>query len=89
MPSRTYILVAIAGEPVAGAEILQRIRARTDDRDVPVQEEAVAAHSAAAAEWGAHGAGSYHYLAEIVQPALIVNGSDDIVIPTANSYLLQ
>ncbi|MDT4919947.1 MAG: hypothetical protein QOI15_849 [Pseudonocardiales bacterium] len=49
----------------------------------------LAAHSAAAAEWGAHRAGSYDYLAEIVQPALVVNGSDDIVIPTANSYLLQ
>ncbi|MDT7586662.1 MAG: hypothetical protein QOE32_4212 [Pseudonocardiales bacterium] len=49
----------------------------------------MAAHSAAAAEWGAHRAGSYDYLAEIVQPALVVNGSDDIVIPTANSYLLQ
>jgi hypothetical protein len=48
----------------------------------------VAAHSAAA-EWGAQRAGSYDYLAEIVQPELVVNGSDDIVIPTANSYLLQ
>jgi pimeloyl-ACP methyl ester carboxylesterase len=29
------------------------------------------------------------YLKDIVQPTLVVNGNDDIVIPTVNSYVLQ
>jgi pimeloyl-ACP methyl ester carboxylesterase len=73
----------------AGRRYLDRIRVRTEDRDVPVREETITAHSAAAAEWGAPAEGRYDYLAKISQPALVVNGSNDIVIPTVNSYLLQ
>ena len=36
----------------AGRHFLERIRARAEDRDVPVWEATVAAHSAAAREWG-------------------------------------
>jgi pimeloyl-ACP methyl ester carboxylesterase len=73
----------------AGARFLQRIRARTEDRDVPVSEATVAAHLAAAHAWGAAAAGSYDYLKEIAQPTLVVNGSSDIVVATVNSYVLQ
>ena len=48
-----------------------------------------AAHSAAAREWGAAAPGSFDYLTRIPHPTLVVNGSDDIVIPTVNSYILQ
>jgi len=34
-------------------------------------------------------ADNFGYLDGIAQPALVVNGSDDIVIPTINSYILQ
>jgi pimeloyl-ACP methyl ester carboxylesterase len=73
----------------AGRLFLERIRARTEDRDVPVSETTVAAHSAAAGEWGVAGPGSYDYLKGITHPALVVNGSNDIVVPTVNSYILQ
>jgi pimeloyl-ACP methyl ester carboxylesterase len=73
----------------AGARLLERIRARTEDRDVPVSEATVAAHLAAAHEWGAAAAGSYDYLKGILQPTLVVNGSNDIVVATVNSYILQ
>jgi pimeloyl-ACP methyl ester carboxylesterase len=73
----------------AGRRFLERIRARTEDRDVPVSEATVAAHSAAAGEWGVAAPGSFDYLKGIPHPALVVNGSDDIVIPTVNSYILQ
>jgi pimeloyl-ACP methyl ester carboxylesterase len=73
----------------AGRRFLERIRARTEDRDVPVSEATVAAHSAAAGEWGVAAPGSYDYLKGIPHPALVVNGSNDIVIPTVNSYILQ
>jgi len=73
----------------AGRRFLERIRARTEERDAPVSEATVAAHSAAAQEWGAAAPGSFDYLKEITQPALVVNGSNDIVVPTINSYILQ
>jgi pimeloyl-ACP methyl ester carboxylesterase len=73
----------------AGRRFLERIRARTDDRDAPVSETTVAAHSTAAREWGAAAPGSFDYLKGITQPALVVNGSNDIVVPTINSYILQ
>jgi pimeloyl-ACP methyl ester carboxylesterase len=73
----------------AGRRFLERIRARTEDRDVPVSQGTVAAHSAAAREWGAGSKGSFDYLKRIRHPTLVVNGSNDIVVPTANSYILQ
>jgi len=73
----------------AGRHYLERIRARTEDRDVPVSTATVAAHSRAAREWGAAAPGSYDYLSGISQPTLVINGSNDIVVPTVNSYILQ
>jgi len=73
----------------AGRHFLERIRARTDDRDVPVSEATVAAHRAAAGEWGVAAPDSFDYLKGIRHPALVINGSNDIVVPTINSYILQ
>jgi pimeloyl-ACP methyl ester carboxylesterase len=73
----------------AGRRFLERIRARTEDRDVPVSDATIAAHSLAAGLWGEAAAGSFDYLQRITQPALVVNGSKDIVVPTFNSYILQ
>ena len=72
---------------VAGTQFLERIRAR-EDRDMPVTAEAAGAHIAAAGEWGMPGS-NISYLKSITQPTLVVNGSDDVVIPTINSYVLQ
>src|SRR6185312_15465036 len=46
----------------ADRRFLERIRARTDDRDLPVSEATVAAHLAAAHEWGATAPDSFDYL---------------------------
>ena len=73
----------------SGRRYLERVRARTDDRDIPVSEATVTAHSTAAREWGAAAPSSFDYLSGISQPTLVVNGSNDIVVPTVNSYLLQ
>jgi pimeloyl-ACP methyl ester carboxylesterase len=73
----------------AGRRFLERIRARTEDRDVPVSDATVAAHATAAGEWGVASSGSFDYLKGIHHPALVVNGSHDIVVPTFNSYILQ
>jgi pimeloyl-ACP methyl ester carboxylesterase len=73
----------------AGRSFLDRIRSRTGDRDVPVSDATVAAHLAAAKEWGAAAPHSFDYLKGIPHPTLVVNGSDDIVVATVNSYILQ
>ena len=80
-PSRT--------SQAAGRRFLERIRARTEDRDVPVSRATVAAHSAAAREWGAPSPGSLGHLKRNHHPTLVVNGRHDIVVPTVNSYILQ
>jgi pimeloyl-ACP methyl ester carboxylesterase len=73
----------------AGRRFLERIRARTEDRDRHVSDATVAAHGAAARKWGAASAESFGYLKNTRQPVLVVNGSNDIVVPTINSYILQ
>jgi pimeloyl-ACP methyl ester carboxylesterase len=73
----------------AGRRFLDRIRGRTEDRDAPVLDVTVAAHSAAARAWGAAAPGSFDYLRGILQPTLVVNGNMDIVVPSINSYILQ
>jgi pimeloyl-ACP methyl ester carboxylesterase len=81
-----------ASEPsqAAGRRYLERIRGRRpDDRDVPVKAETIAAHLAARGEWGARPPDGFGYLRSIAQPVLVVNGSNDIIVPTVNSYLLQ
>jgi pimeloyl-ACP methyl ester carboxylesterase len=74
---------------MAGRGFLERIRARIEDRDAPVSAATVAAHRAAAGEWGAPAPDSFDYLRRIPHPTLVVNGSNDIVVPTINSYILQ
>jgi pimeloyl-ACP methyl ester carboxylesterase len=61
----------------AGRAYIERIMARAD-RDAPVSDQSIAAQGA-----------SYAHLKGLRLPVLIVNGSDDIVIPTINSYILQ
>jgi pimeloyl-ACP methyl ester carboxylesterase len=77
-----------ASSQAAGRAFVDRITARTQDRDLLVSAETIAAHGAAARAWGAPAAGGFGYLSAITQPTLVVNGSNDIVIPTINSYHL-
>jgi pimeloyl-ACP methyl ester carboxylesterase len=72
----------------AGRAYIQRIVARPD-RDAPVSDQSIAAQRAALAAYGAAKDPSYAHLKGLELPVLVVNGSDDIVIPTINSYILQ
>jgi pimeloyl-ACP methyl ester carboxylesterase len=72
----------------AGRGFIARIQARTEDRDIPVSDETRTAYRAAATAWGAAPLDDFAYLRGITQPTLVVNGSDDVVIPTVNSYQL-
>jgi pimeloyl-ACP methyl ester carboxylesterase len=73
----------------AGHRFLMRFRLRTKDRDPEVTGKAALAQRAAIAEWGAKREHAWDYLKEIKQPTLVVNGSDDVIIDTINSYILQ
>ncbi|MFC3654081.1 alpha/beta fold hydrolase [Dyella humi] len=72
----------------AGHAYLARITARKD-QDVEVSMETVQAQAAAIAAYGAEKDKTYAHLKELRQPTLVVNGNNDIIIPTINSYLLQ
>ncbi len=72
----------------AGRAFINRITARSEDRDIPVSDATITACRAAASQWGAPAEGSFEYLSRIAQPTLIVNGNNDIIIPTINSYHL-
>jgi pimeloyl-ACP methyl ester carboxylesterase len=75
-----------ARSQAAGRAYVERITARLRDRDAQVSAETIAAHRAAAAAWRRPEAGGLDYLRSIHHPALVVNGSHDIVVPTVNSY---
>ena len=72
----------------AGRAFIKRILARAD-RDAPVSDQSIAAQRAALAAYGAAKDPSYAHLKGLRLPVLVVNGTDDIVIPTINSYILQ
>ncbi len=74
----------------AGLAFLRRRLARRD-RDPPVGEQTVAAQLAAIGDYvSSRGVeGQLDYLRAIRQPTLVVQGSNDIIIPTINSYVLQ
>jgi pimeloyl-ACP methyl ester carboxylesterase len=73
----------------AGRRFLERRKGRISDLDDAVSVETARAHRAAASAWGQPTDPTYGYLKKIRQPTLVVNGSNDIIIPTVNSYILQ
>jgi pimeloyl-ACP methyl ester carboxylesterase len=73
----------------AGRKYLQRQRARKENRDPLSNEKVAPAQLAALQKWGAPAKDPYAYLKRIAQPTLVVNGSNDVIIYTVNSYILQ
>jgi len=73
----------------AGWLFLDRIRSRKENRDITINDKVIPAQLAAIGEWGRKSTGSYDYLKNIKQPVLVVNGKEDVLFPTFNSYLLQ
>jgi pimeloyl-ACP methyl ester carboxylesterase len=74
----------------AGLAFLKRKLAR-QDRDPLVSGQTVNAQLAAIGKYVSYSKhdGYLDYLKNIRQPALVVQGSDDVIIPTYNSYVLQ
>ena len=72
----------------AGREFLKRFRLRAENRDPEVNEKVAPAQIEAISKWGAP-LKSFDYLKAIKQPTLVVNGSNDVIIYTVNSFILQ
>jgi pimeloyl-ACP methyl ester carboxylesterase len=73
----------------AGREWLERMRRRTVDRDPDVSDKVAPAQAQAVANWGEQRDGAFDYLKGIYQPTLVVNGGNDIIVYTVNSFILQ
>ena len=73
----------------AGRAFLKRFRLRQEGRDAEVSDKVVPAQIAAIGKWGVPRWGSFDYLREIIQPTLVINGSHDVIVYTANSLILQ
>jgi pimeloyl-ACP methyl ester carboxylesterase len=62
---------------------------RTDGRDPEVNEKVAPAQLQALNRWGAPREAPYEYLKQIAQSTLVVNGSNDVLVYTVNSFILQ
>ncbi|NYH25976.1 alpha/beta fold hydrolase [Paraburkholderia bryophila] len=71
----------------AGNEFVKRINNHTVDVEEAASQEAMGAQAKALITWGMSPS-NFEELANIKQPVLIVNGKQDLIIPTVNSYVL-
>jgi pimeloyl-ACP methyl ester carboxylesterase len=78
-----------AAGQAAGREFLKRTHLRQQGRDPEVNDKVSPAQVEAMEKWGVQRAGSYDYLQTIKQPTLVVNGSNDVIMPTVNSFIMQ
>lgn len=76
------------GSRALGARSLERIHQRREQRDPDTAKPAVQAQLKSILTWAQPDANANSQLHEIKQPVLVVNGSNDIVVPTINSYTL-
>ena len=90
-PEHLWLAVHFSPSPsgrAAGLAFLQRKLLR-QDRDPEVSEEAATAQREAITKYYAPAESVLDYLKQILQPTLIVQGSNDVIVPTVNSYILQ
>jgi pimeloyl-ACP methyl ester carboxylesterase len=72
-----------------GREFIKRFRLRGENREPEMTQEAALVQRAAIGEWGAKRVQAWDYLKKIKQPTLVVNGGNDVIIYTVNSFILQ
>ncbi len=73
----------------AGREFLKRKHLRQEGRDPEVNEKVAPAQIEALVEYGKTYDGVMDYLKAIQQPTLIVQGHNDVIAPTINSWTMQ
>jgi len=72
----------------AGRAFWERRHLRTTDVDPPSSQQTMKAQIAALMEWRQVRGERFAELKTITQPTLVVNGSNDIMVPTINSFTL-
>jgi pimeloyl-ACP methyl ester carboxylesterase len=90
-PDRVWLKIMFAPSEKsqqAGEEFLKRFRARTENRDPENGDEVQKAQLAAVNAWGAARPNHLDYLKDIHQPTMIVNGDNDVIVYTINSYTM-
>jgi pimeloyl-ACP methyl ester carboxylesterase len=84
-----YIMFAHSETSQArGREFLGRFLRRTDGRDTPTSDAARDAQYDAVCRWGIPDHGALQRLTGIMSPTLVIQGDQDLMIPTKLSYLL-
>jgi pimeloyl-ACP methyl ester carboxylesterase len=91
-PEDLWLAVHFSPSPsgqAAGREFLKRKHLRSKDRDPEPNNRVGSAQVAAVIRYSEGRLGKYDYLKQIKQPTLVVNGDNDVIVPTMNSYHLQ
>src|SRR5712671_1432455 len=79
-----------AAGQAAGREFLKRTHRQQQGRDPEVNDKVSPAQVKAISNWGVQKQkGASDYLKTIKTPTLIVNGSNDVNIPTVDSFIMQ
>ena len=86
---RNLFFTKTASGFAAGEEFLQRLQSRKVNRDSPASEETVNAQAKAIIMFGHEADASNQQLRNIKQPVLIVNGTEDLIVPSVNSFVLS
>ncbi|WP_412529513.1 alpha/beta fold hydrolase [Burkholderia lata] len=84
---RLFFPATPAGQAAAAA-FVDRLAARTAEPDFPAGPEVASAQLQAMIAWANWSGDVAGKLGRIKQPALVTNGNDDRMIPTANSFVL-
>jgi pimeloyl-ACP methyl ester carboxylesterase len=90
-PEHLWLAVHFSPSPSSRAASLAFLKRKflRQDRDPEVSEEAAAAQREAIGKYTAPAESVLGYLKHIRQPTLVVQGRNDVIIPTVNSYILQ
>src|ERR1700732_866313 len=91
-PENMWLAVLFSPSEAAQAarkEFLKRKHLRQEGRDPEVNDKVSPAQVEAMDKWGVQKKGSYDYLKTTKQPTLVVNGSNDLLVPAINSFIME
>jgi len=86
---RNIFFTKTANGVKAGEQFLERLQLRKENRDTPTTGATVNAQATAIITYGYEKDAEYQQLRNIKQPVLIVNGTDDLIVPAINSFTLS
>jgi pimeloyl-ACP methyl ester carboxylesterase len=84
-----FLFFSPSDESQAAGRAFWERRHRREDADPPSSPQAMKAQIAALGEWRQPRGERYADLKTIKQPTLVLNGNDDIMVPTTNSVTLS